>query len=492
MLNAFDVAVLGGGPAGAVAARSLAAWGRRVLLLTRPQRAPALAESLTPSCGKLLARIGVLDALNRAEFVRSTGHTVQWGSSDRRVELFENGERGWQLLSDQLDRVLLQQAQLAGAKVHRHANVRRVVQNPDGDWRVSYEERGTMRHASAHWVIDCTGRSGLMSRTASGRVADGPRMMAIVGVWERRPHWQLENDSHTHVESYDGGWVWSVPVSRIRRQVTVMMDPSRTTVARGRRMPQTYRAELARTSMIREMIELARPIGAPFARDASSYSCESPVRQRLLIAGDAASFVDPLSSFGIKKALASGWLSAVVARSVMADPAIESAAMGLFSAREHAMVSALRRQLEGLAREAADAHAPEFWINRVGPDAQSGSGDPDIASLRTDADVLAAFETIRSSESLRLQPVPGVMQEARPLVEGDTVVLRDHLVVPAFPEGIRYLRNVDLLTLAALAPAQSDVPALYRAYCDRAGGAPVSDFLGALAVLVGKGILRLA
>ena len=105
-----------------------------------------------------------------------------------------------------------------------------------------------------------------MSRANSGREAIGARTMAIVGEWERRPDWARPNDSHTYVEIYAGGWAWSVPVSRRRRQVTVMLDTSRTRVAHGHRMPRTYREELARTSMMRAMIERARPIGAPWGR----------------------------------------------------------------------------------------------------------------------------------------------------------------------------------------------------------------------------------
>ena len=65
-------------------------------------------------------------------------------------------------------------------------------------------------------------------------------------------------------------------------------------------------------------------------------------------------------------------------------------------------------------------------------------------------------------------------------------------MVSAFPDGIRYLRNVDLVTLATLAPHYCEVPALYAAYCAEAGEAPIGDVVGALAVLVAKRILRFA
>jgi flavin-dependent dehydrogenase len=486
-----DVAVLGGGPAGASAARLLALWGHRVMLLTRPAPGPPLAESLTPSCAKVLERVGVLDAINRAAFIRSTGHTVRWGTADERVEQFADGALGWQLSRDALDRVLLREAKAAGALVHRHASVREVAPAGEGASRVSYEERGHAKYLEARWVIDCTGRSGLMSRAESGHVAAGPRTVAIVGLWERRPRWPLADESHTHVESYPGGWAWSVPLSKTRRQVTVMLDPSRTDIAGGSRLRMTYREEIARTTMIRAMIERARFLGSPWARDASSYESGSPSRRHLLVAGDAASFVDPLSSYGVKKAMASAWLAAVVVHSVIGDPSLEGPALDLFAARERAMVAGLKRQLAQFSREASEAHPVGFWDDRAGVDVADVSTDPDVAMLRSDADVRAAFDAIRSRPSLVLRLAAGVRRERRAMVVGHTISLADHFVIPAFPGGIRFVRNVDLILLAELAPKHDDAAALFDAYNAAASPVPLPDYLGALAVLVGKGVLVL-
>jgi hypothetical protein len=54
------------------------------------------------------------------------------------------------------------------------------------------------------------------------------------------------------------------------------------------------------------------------------------------------------------------------------------------------------------------------------------------------------------------------------------------------------LRSVDLVKIVALAPEYDQVPELYAAYNRAASPAPLPDFLGALSVLVGKGILDLA
>lgn len=486
-----DVAVLGGGPAGSAAAKLLADWGHSVTLLTRPAPGPPLAESLTPSCAKLLGRVGVLEAMDGAPFVRSTGHTVQWGRSEERIERFADGARGWQVSRDALDHLLLEHANAAGATVHRRASVR-AVSGASGVQRISYEERGRLRTLTARRVIDCTGRAGLMSRRGPGRAAVGPRTVAIIGVWERKPDWGIADESHTLVESYPGGWAWSVPLTRTRRQVTVMLDPARTHVAAGTRLRITYREELARTTMLRRTCEHARFIGNPWARDASSYECDTPARGRMLAAGDAASFVDPLSSYGVKKALAGGWLAAVVVHTALTDERLEVPAMRLYTERERAVVAGLRRQFDALAREAHSAHEAGFWADRSGLDPGAPDADPDIAALRHDSDVRTAFDEIRVRKTLRLSPVAGVRREPRPIVEGNLVVLVDHLVTPAFPRGIRFVRSVNLIMLAELAPKHAGVPAQFDAYCASAGSVPLPDFLGALAVLVGKGIVRFA
>ena len=105
-----DVVAIGGGPAGSAAARVLADCGHRVLVLTRtsdPSR--GLAESLPPSTRKVLAEIGVLDKVDGAGFLRTTGNTVWWGSRDGEAENFDaaGDVRGWQVFRPDLDRLLL-------------------------------------------------------------------------------------------------------------------------------------------------------------------------------------------------------------------------------------------------------------------------------------------------------------------------------------------------------------------------------------------------
>src|SRR5687767_1286435 len=114
----FDAAILGAGPAGSAAARLLASWDHRVVLLHRPDRTgPARAESIPPSCRKLFAACGVSQAIDAAGFYRSTGNTVWWGSDEPRRELFADGMFGYQVERRSFDDLMRRAAQAAGAEL---------------------------------------------------------------------------------------------------------------------------------------------------------------------------------------------------------------------------------------------------------------------------------------------------------------------------------------------------------------------------------------
>src|SRR5437868_433567 len=75
-LNAL---VIGGGPAGCSAAITCAAAGLRVRLLERasaPLDRPG--ETLHPGVEPLLEQLGAADAVRSAEFLRHSGHWIQW------------------------------------------------------------------------------------------------------------------------------------------------------------------------------------------------------------------------------------------------------------------------------------------------------------------------------------------------------------------------------------------------------------------------------
>jgi hypothetical protein len=270
-----------------------------------------------------------------------------------------------------------------------------------------------------------------------------------------------------------------------------MVDPQVTALTGRAEMQAAYDNELRRTSALRSLVGGATRAGAAWACDATPYSATSVYDDGLLLVGDAASFVDPLSSFGVKKALASAWLASVVVHTALTDTSAVSSALQLFADRERLMYDGLRRGSAVLSREAAGAHDTPFWSARADADLAADGDEWDVGELRADFRVREAFEALKARPAIQLRLRPAVRMIRRAIVRGRRVVLEDHLTAPTSPRGIRYCRNVDLVVLTQLAPRFDQVPDLYEAYNRAAPPAPLPDFLGALSALVGRGMLEL-
>ncbi len=457
-----DVLVLGGGPAGAAAARLLATWGDRVRLITRPAGDQRLAVSLPPSCAKVFDAIGVPAAIDRAGFIRSTGNTVWWGHDEPRVELFAQSARGWQVELGVLESVLLEEAARAGVTIERQVLAQ-------GE---SVERRG----GPPSFVLDCSGRTGLIARARSLRRYDaGPTTVALAGEW-RSHAWGLPDDSHTVVESYADGWMWSVPTANGVRHVSAMIDPQRSDLARGGSSRDVYLAEIGKTRAFKRLLATASLVSGPSGWDASTYGAREYAGDDWLLVGDAASFIDPLSSAGVKKALASAWLAAVVVHTCLKTSSMRRQALDFYAAREREIERHHAAESRAFLASAARRHDRPFWAER--------SDDPRDAN--NDAgEVRRAFDQLKRDPAFNVAIPPAIRIEPRPLVDGHEIVMAPH-VVPANASAVRYLHGVDVVRLLELAPTVSQVPELFELYTRRGGPVPLHDFLLALSTAVAR------
>ena len=451
--------MLGGGAAGATAAKLLAQWGHSVRLITRPAADSRLAVSLPPSCRKLFETIGVNEVVDEAGFVRASGNTVWWGESEPRVELFADGERGWQVGISRLDELLLSAAATAGATIEC-----RVVTEAD------------LVPAQGRFLIDATGRSGLVARARGVRVYnEAPRTVALVASWTRPGGWPVPDDTHTLIESYESGWAWSVPTAPGTRHIAVMVDPQRSGLVRKAPAREVYLAEIAKTVAFRSLVTTADCSEGPWGWDASGYRASQYAGDNWLVAGDAGSFIDPLSSAGVKKALASGWLAAIAVDTSLADTSMRVPALKFFSQREHEMERRYARLSQSFLAEAAPTHPHAFWRDRS-----------DLPDAPTDADVIAvreAYEQLRSAPALRLT-LGDARLEPRPGIRGRKIVLEPMIIHG--DESIRYVAGIDVVALRDLGPRFVQVPELFEAYCRLQGAVALPDFLLALATSVAR------
>jgi flavin-dependent dehydrogenase len=480
-----DVLVIGAGPAGSTAAQLLASWGRSVTLVHRAPSQPALAESLPSSIRKLLHFLGQLARVDQAGFHLNEGNAAHWAGAERATR---TGDAGYHVSRDRFDAVLREGAAAARVRIV-DATVQRVEM---GDpVRVTYAGAQGLASCRARYVLDCSGRTGIVARHGFRRADASYRTLAIAAEWNC-PGWPADECTRTAIESYRDGWAWSVPLSPLRRQCTVMIETGRSGhgSAKASALATTYARELAKAPALSARLDAATQVSAPWACDASIYDAVRAADEGVLLVGDAASFIEPLSSAGVKKALLSAWRAAVVANTCLSNDALAGAATDLYTKRERQVYADCTRRARAFFQEAAAVHDTPFWSVRAeGGDAIGGceaSGEISDEDLARDASVREAFERLRAAQHVRLRPAEALRYEPVASIEGRQVVMRDALVVPGLRAPLQFTAGVNLPALARLATGRAEVPALLAAYHEQVGPVPVSALLTGLSLLVAR------
>ena len=131
----YDVAIVGGGPAGAAAGAQLSKAGKRVIILEK-EAFPrfSIGESLLPCGNDLLREIGVWDKLENAGFLRKYGAEFCTGDGSRLQRFWfgqnmgQSHEYSYQVERAHFDQLLLDHSRSQGCEVHEQTRVESIDQ----------------------------------------------------------------------------------------------------------------------------------------------------------------------------------------------------------------------------------------------------------------------------------------------------------------------------------------------------------------------------
>jgi geranylgeranyl reductase family protein len=350
-----DVIIVGAGPSGSAAAAILARAGCRVLLLDRAQfpRPKPCGDYLNPGCTSVLSRIGVWDAIAAAS-APVAGMRLVAVDGTRAPTTFSAG-LGCALPRAALDHVLVTHAARVGASVIEEASVV-CVDREARQVRVTVARgRGKVR-LEQHCASLVIGADGLSSRVARaigagtplrhGRFAVGGYLEGLPpdsGDGDRRAFGELHlaRDRYCGVAYFPDG----------RANVTIALSSRELRTWRGALEVQ-YWAALRAFPGLRDRVKSATLVGGLRATGPLAFCRRRAAVRGVLLAGDAAGFIDPMTGQGVYLALRGGELAAnAVARALDGGGTTTRNLAGYERARRRAFGSAflLSRLLQRIA-----------------------------------------------------------------------------------------------------------------------------------------------
>lgn len=330
----YDVAIIGGGPAGSCAASRLAQAGLKVLVLER-EFFPRfhIGESLLPAGNRVLKEIGVWDKVEQAGFVTKYGVEFEDAEGGVRIHnVFSKGllpdcDYAYQVERSRFDEVLLDHAASCGAQVRQGHAVRSVQELPgEAGWLLGIEEvgKGTRGQAAypvrSRWLLDASGRDCVLGKLLNLKADRGyfPSRVAVYAHFQNVERSQHTNGGNIIITRVGEGWSWHIPVSESTVSVGIV-SPTKEFRASKLSADEYFYKKAATSPALAARMAKAEVVatdgvncahsnrkGAFHITADYSYTRAHFAGRRYMLIGDAACFSDPIFSSGVMMATAMG------------------------------------------------------------------------------------------------------------------------------------------------------------------------------------------
>jgi len=316
MDSLYDVAIIGGGPAGSTAAALLARKGRRVVVVER-DKFPRfhVGESLLPYSMSAFDRLGVREKLDLWAQPKLGGEIATTCGTRSQRFYFKDGFRlkhhsAYQVTRSDFDKMLLDNAASLGAEVFEETSVVKLDFQP-GEVRLSLESKiAGPREIRAKYLIDCSGRESVTgTHFKLKRNYEHLRKFSVFAHFDNMPREEKVGGTLTRLVRGDDHWFWIIPLTPTRTSVGLVMDTLR--FKELKKTPEdVLDIYLKEQPVMRERMGAATRATPVYTIADYSYRNASFSGDRWLMAGDAAGFIDPIWSTGVFLAILSGELTA--------------------------------------------------------------------------------------------------------------------------------------------------------------------------------------
>jgi len=335
MSTEYDVAIIGGGPAGSTLGSVLRKYApeAKVLIVEReifPRE--HVGESQLPPVTQVLEEMGCWDKVEAAGFPIKTGALYRWGSTDDlwRFDFlvgqeFEDNPRPGRLEGQRhqttfhveravFDEILLDHAAGLGCEVCEGVKVVKVERNGDrveairveGEAKpVGADEEGWVR---AKHYVDASGHVGILRRAMDVPVVE-PTSLKNIAIWRywRSSKWADidgvgKGGIRVRVMSLGNGWIWFIPLSSELTSVGFVTHADHYKQS-GLSPAELYASAVATEPHIAELLDGATPNEEIHSTKDWSFLAGRMVGENWMLAGESAGFADPILAGGMALAM---------------------------------------------------------------------------------------------------------------------------------------------------------------------------------------------
>lgn len=353
----YDVAVIGGGPAGTSIATLLERAGHRCVVLERatfPRY--RVGESLVPHTWGTLDRLGLLDALRSSSFPvkRSVRFVAPSGKESAPFYFSETieGEAAatWQVERGEFDAMCAANAQASGVDVQMGVRVREVLfrASPDGGdvacgVRVQRGEEEP-RDIAARVVVDASGSSTLLGRQLDLKgPVEGLEKASLWAYYRGGRREEGRDAGETTLLLLEGGaWFWYIPLADDIVSVGLVGPPERVLAVDNAAMA-TFEREIQRCAPLAQRLRGAERTAPVRGIGRLAYINREVAGDGWLMVGDSAMFLDPIYSSGILLALVSAEMGAASVHEALLAGDVSGARLGAHLPRLLGGVSVVHR-----------------------------------------------------------------------------------------------------------------------------------------------------
>ena len=320
-------------------------------------------DTLNPGCVAMLSRLDAsVASCVRTHGVAITGMTVTGPRGATVSADYPSGLAGVAVLRRDLDQWLVESAVRAGAQFEPGIAVQAplLLDRPCRVTGVRATRGGREHELRAHVVIAADGRaSRLASLLKLSRFVTSPQRWAHGAYFSNVDGLSAHGEMHIREDGYVGvaplpGGVANVCVVRSRSRLTAG-QPADTVIAQGIGADPALAARFTRARRVSDVTVLG-PLGV----DSRVPGCAG-----MLLAGDAAGFVDPMTGDGLRFAIRGGELAAHAALAELESGAAAFDRLRVWRTREFASKWRINRTLRTLVESPRTlvwaARAAQLW-----------------------------------------------------------------------------------------------------------------------------------